>query len=241
MPAGVFEPPGKSPLGGAQSAPRPCARRPSPRAKVAQGMPENPTLPAHALGAAFHAGAFRLALGRTRSLAHRTRVGPGPRPAPCPPDARCHDIQVKFPIPSRASRPSRGPAVGREWASFPYPRHPSSARWSSRAGPGAFGRRSDGGRPGPKGPRPARARGSKSRPGCLVRAPVGACPEEGLATLFCALQVPGAVQARAQRQRQARRRREAGRRLKPAPVHHGATTPSSTRSPTGRAAGRDRG
>ena len=121
-------------------------------------MPENPTLPAHALGAAFHAGAFRLALGRTRSLAHRTRVGPGPRPAPCPPDARCHDIQVKFPIPSRASRPSRGPAVGREWASFPYPRHPSSARWSSRAGPGAFGRRSDGGRPGPKGPGPARAR-----------------------------------------------------------------------------------
>ena len=49
-----------------------------------------------------------------------TRVGPGPRPAPCPPDARCHDIQVKFPIPSRASRPSSGPAVGREWASSRY-------------------------------------------------------------------------------------------------------------------------
>ena len=126
-------------LGGTQSAPRPCARRPSPRAKVAQGMPESPTLPAHALGAAFHAGAYRLALGRTRSLAHRTRVGPGLRAAPCPPHAGCHDIQVKFPIPSRASRPSSGPAVGREWASFRYPRHPSSARWSSRAGPAAFG------------------------------------------------------------------------------------------------------
>ena len=55
-------------LGGAQSAPRPCARRPSPRAKVARGMPESPTLPAHAFGAAFHAGAFRLALGRGRML-----------------------------------------------------------------------------------------------------------------------------------------------------------------------------
>ena len=148
-------------LGGAQSAPRPCARRPSPRAKVARGMPESPTLPAHALGAAFHAGAFRLALGRTRSLAHRTRVGPGLRAAPCPPHAGCHDIQVKFPAPSRASRPPRGPAVGREGASFPYPRHPSSARWSSRAGPAAFGWRSDGGRPGPKSPGLARARGVK--------------------------------------------------------------------------------
>ena len=65
-------------LSGTQSAPRSCARPPSPRAKVAQGMPERPTLPAHALGAAFHAGAFRLALdsGRRHPLRGRQYVGP---------------------------------------------------------------------------------------------------------------------------------------------------------------------
>ena len=86
---------------------------------------------------------------------------------------------------------------------------------------------------------PARA-GLKSWPWPLVLAPVGACLKEGLATLFCALQVPGPVQALAQRQRRARRRQEAGCRLKPAPVLHGATSPSSSRSPTARA-GRGRG
>jgi len=86
---------------------------------------------------------------------------------------------------------------------------------------------------------PARA-GLKSRPGPLVEAPVSACLEQGLATLCRALQVPGVVQALAQRQRRARRRQEAGRRLKPAPVLRGATSPSSTRSSTGRA-GRARG
>ena len=60
------------------------------------------------------------------------------------------------------------------------------------------------------------------------------------APLLCALQVPGPVQALAQRQRRARRRQAAGRRLKPAPVLRGATSTSSTRSPTGRA-GRGRG
>ena len=86
---------------------------------------------------------------------------------------------------------------------------------------------------------PARA-GLKSRPGPFVEAPVGACLEQGLATLFRALQVPRAVQALAQLKRCARRRQEDGRRLEPAPVLHGASTPSCSRSPTGRA-GRGRG
>jgi len=86
---------------------------------------------------------------------------------------------------------------------------------------------------------PARA-GLKSRPGPFVEAPVGACLEQGLATFFRALQVPRAVQALAQLQRCARRRQEDGRSLEPAPVLHGASTPSCSRSPTGRA-GRGRG
>ena len=94
-----------------------------------------------------------------------------------------------------------------------------------------------------RGPRaqalPARA-GWKSWPGRLVEAPVGACPEESPATHFLALQVAGRVQALAQLDRRARRRKEAGRGLEPAPVLLGATTPSSSRSSTGRA-GRDRG
>ena len=89
-------------------------------------------------------------------------------------------------------------------------------------------------------PCPRAAGGRKSRPGCLVEAPVGACQEQGLATLCRALQVPGAVQALAHLQPRARRRTEAGCRLKPAPVLRGATAPSSSRSSTGRA-GRDRG
>ena len=53
-------------LGGAQLAPRPSSLRRLPRAKVAQGTPENPAAPAHALGVALHAGAFRQAWGRGR-------------------------------------------------------------------------------------------------------------------------------------------------------------------------------
>ena len=55
-------------LGGAHLAPRPCALRRLSRARVAQDMPENPAAPAHALGDALHAGAFRQALGRGRML-----------------------------------------------------------------------------------------------------------------------------------------------------------------------------
>ena len=76
--------------------------------------------------------------------------------------------------------------------------------------------------------------------GRLALMPFGACAIESLTTLFCVLQVPGPVQAPAQLQRRARRRQEARRRLKPAPPRRGATSPSSSRSPTGRA-GRGRG
>ena len=94
---------------------------------------------------------------------------------------------------------------------------------------------------GAKKPRPCpRARGSKVGQGCLVLAPFGPCAEESRAAFFFALQVAGQVQARAQLDRRARRREEAGRGLEPAPVLLGATTPSSSRSSTGRA-GRDRG
>ena len=74
-------------LGGAQLAPRPSALRRLPRAKVAQGTPENPAAPAHALGVALHAGALRQALGRGRMLCcfnpNRTRPQGRSLPAPC--------------------------------------------------------------------------------------------------------------------------------------------------------------
>ena len=89
---------------------------------------------------------------------------------------------------------------------------------------------------GAKKPRPCpRARGSKVGQGCLVLAPFGPCAEESRAAFFFALQVAGQVQARAQLDRRVRRREEAGCGLKPAPVLLGATTPPSSRSPTGRA------
>ena len=145
-----------------------------------------------------------------------------------------------FTSPSRAGRAQSGPVA--PFAHRPLEGSLLSARrcWARRAIPGALWPSCDSGGRGQKTQAlPARA-GFKSWPGPLVEAPVGACLEQGLATFFRALQVPGVVQALDQRQRRARRRQEAGRRLKPAPVHHGATTPSSTRSPTGRA-GRDRG
>ena len=76
--------------------------------------------------------------------------------------------------------------------------------------------------------------------GRLALMPFGACAIESLTTLFCVLQVPGPVQTPAQLQHRARRRQEARRRLKPAPPRRGATSPSSSRSPTGQA-GRGRG
>jgi len=41
-------------------AARPCARRRSPRAKVAQGVLKNAAVPACVVGACLHAGAFKL-------------------------------------------------------------------------------------------------------------------------------------------------------------------------------------
>ena len=147
-----------------------------------------------------------------------------------------------FAPPSRAGRVQSGPVA-------PFAHRPLEGSLLSARRCWALGRR---GHPwrvvtalrrrtaGAKRPRPCPRAGLKSRPGPFVEAPVGACLEQGLATFFRALQVPRAVQALAQLQRCARRRQEDGRRLEPAPVLHGASTPSCSRSPTGRA-GRGRG
>ena len=64
----------------------PAPSRRLTRAKVAQGTPENPAAPAHALGVALYADAFRQALGRGRMfwLTGPNGTGPKGRSLPVP-------------------------------------------------------------------------------------------------------------------------------------------------------------